>query len=94
VRVYISGPMTGIPEYNRAAFLAAEARLRALGLEPVNPWDFGEVPGWDHYDYMRRDIPALATCGAIYMLRGWLRSRGARKEWAVARFVFGMRRLR
>ncbi|MFA5027645.1 MAG: DUF4406 domain-containing protein, partial [Candidatus Methylomirabilota bacterium] len=46
VRVYISGPMTGIPEYNRAAFLAAEARLRALGLEPVNPWDFGEVPGW------------------------------------------------
>jgi hypothetical protein len=86
--------MTGIPEYNRAAFIAAEVRLRALGLEPVNPWGFGAVSGWDHYDYMRRDIPALATCEAIHMLPGWLRSRGARKEWAVARVVFGMRRLR
>ena len=92
--VYISGPMTGIPEYNRAAFDASYWRLAQSGYQPVNPWSFGEVKGWTHFDYMRRDIAALAGCDAIYMLPGWLRSRGARKEWLVARFVLGLRRLR
>ena len=36
-RVYISGPMTGIPEYNFPEFEKAEAFLRAQGFEPVSP---------------------------------------------------------
>ena len=92
--VYISGPMTGIPEYNRAAFDAAYWHLAQSGYQPVNPWSLGEVNGWGHFDYMRRDIAALAPCGAIHMLPGWWRSRGARKEWLVARWVLGLRRVR
>ena len=94
MRVYISGPMTGIPEYNRAAFEEAYWRLAMDGRQPVNPWSLGEVKGWTHFNYMRRDIVALAACDAIYMLPRWWRSRGARKEWLVAHFVFGMRRIR
>lgn len=92
--VYISGPMTGIPDYNRDAFLAAEARLLELGHRVENPWRFGAVEGWDHFDYMHRDIAALALCSAIHMLPGWWHSRGARKEWLVARWVLGLRRVR
>ena len=94
MKVYISGPMTGIPDYNKTAFKAAEAALIAKGHSVVNPWDLGEVPYWGHHEYMKRDIAAMAECFGIYMLPGWLRSRGAKAEWFVALFVFGMRRVR
>jgi tRNA splicing endonuclease len=86
--------MTGVQNYNRDAFLCSELHLRALGYDVENPWRFGAVDGWGHYEYMRRDIVSLAECDAIYMLSGWKHSRGARKEWAVARWVFGMRRIK
>lgn len=94
MKVYISGPMTGIPHYNRGAFLFAEFILRAEGYEVVNPWRLGEVEGWGHFDYMRRDLAALADCDGIYMLPGWWRSRGAKVEWFVARVAMGLRRVR
>ncbi len=38
--IYISGPMTGYPEYNYPAFMAAEKKLRSLGhgyiINPIN----------------------------------------------------------
>ena len=92
MKVYISGPMTGIPDYNRDAFLEAEAIFRTRGWDVLNPWHLGEVSGWGHYDYMKRDISAMSGCDGIYMLPGWLRSRGAKAEWFVAMFIFGMRR--
>lgn len=94
MRVYISGPMTGIQDHNRDAFLFAEQWLLLLGYDVVNPWRLGEVKGWGRFDYMRRDLAALAGCDGIYMLPGWLRSRGARVEWFVARVAMGIRRIR
>lgn len=93
-RVYLSGPMTGIPEYNRRAFMAAEARLRTRGFVTVNPWRMRAVEGWNRPDYMRRDIASLAGCDAIYMLPGWTRSIGARWEWLIARWCFRLERIR
>ena len=46
MRVYISGPMSGLPELNFPAFHAAAASLRAKGLDVVNPAEINaEHPG-------------------------------------------------
>lgn len=93
MRVYIAGPMKGLPEYNFPAFFAAEERLASLGWEVVSPARHDiELDGFDpatiqpesHEFYMRRDLPLVASCDAIAMLPGWVRSRGAMAEHYVA----------
>jgi hypothetical protein len=43
--------------------------------------DWNEMPhGMDYEDTMARDLEALDTCDAIYMLRGWTTSQGAKRE--------------
>lgn len=84
-RTYISGPMTDMPDLNFPAFHAAAARLRAQGVEVVNPAELGEHEGWAWADYLRRDIKALADCQTIYLLPGWENSKGARLEHHIAR---------
>lgn len=84
-KTYISGPMTGLPGMNFSAFHEAAARLRAQGIDVVNPAEFGEEPGKEWSDYMRKDILALMDCDRIYMLPGWTGSKGARLELHIAR---------
>lgn len=82
MRIYISGPMTGLPNDNRPAFREMAATLRSLGHEVVSPdeLDTTHGPRNSHAEYMRRDIPLLATCDAIVTLPGWGLSVGARAE--------------
>jgi len=85
-RIYIAGPMTGIPEHNYPAFATAAAHLRALGHDAVSPAEINdglEAEGWAAC--MRRDLAQLATCDAIWMLPGHERSRGATLELTIAR---------
>jgi hypothetical protein len=37
VRLYIAGPMTGIPQFNYQAFISAAADLRSMGFDVVSP---------------------------------------------------------
>lgn len=96
-RLYIAGPMTGLPDFNRPAFHAAAAQLRAAGYEVVSPAELDSThpiadpdgPGaWGRY--MRRDIPHLLTCDALALLPGWTDSKGARLETHIAQEL-GMR---
>ena len=45
MRIYISGPMTGMPNHNRAAFEAAARRLREQGHFVINPHDLTPIFG-------------------------------------------------
>ena len=121
MRTYISGPMSGKPDLNRAAFDAAEKRLTAQGHFVINPHRVSEQFGTPeelaasfetYYDCLKfygegffttslpsrkalqtsriaravmdADLAAVRSCDAIYLLRGWENSRGAKKELAEA----------
>lgn len=83
-RVYISGPITGMPEENKPAFAAEAVRLLALGYQVENPADVVLPDGATWADFMRADIPLLLACTHIRMLDGWTMSKGARLEHHIA----------
>lgn len=85
MKVYISGPMTGYPEFNYPAFAKAAAYWRSCGFEVVSPAELNPSTGGQWADYLRADLKALLTCDAIAMLAGWETSRGALLELYVAR---------
>ncbi|MFU2878316.1 DUF4406 domain-containing protein [Pseudomonas aeruginosa] len=69
-RIYLAGPMTGLPEHNFPAFHAEAARLRQFGYHVENPAEINPEGGsWS--DCMRRDIPQLLTCDSLALLPGW-----------------------
>jgi hypothetical protein len=83
-KVYISGPMTGLPDLNFPAFHAAAAKLRAAGYEAINPAEHEEAPGKAWADYLRKDIRLLMDCTGVALLPGWEQSKGARLERHIA----------
>lgn len=83
-RVYLAGPMTGLPELNFHVFHAAARMLRRLGLEVVSPAELCPDPATPWADCMRRDIAELVRCQEIVMLPGWQASRGATLEHLIA----------
>ncbi|WP_240478618.1 DUF4406 domain-containing protein [Pseudomonas cremoricolorata] len=84
LRVYIAGPMTGLPDFNFPAFNAAADLMRSAGWHVENPAEHGVVPGAEWADYLRYDIARLATCEMIMLLPGWSKSKGANLEVAIA----------
>jgi hypothetical protein len=80
VKVFISGPMSGIVDDNKAAFDAAEDRLKRAGFDVFNPAWLTFTSGWDRNDILTIDMVALSKCDAIYQLDGWEKSKGAIAE--------------
>lgn len=85
--VYLSGPMSGLPEFNYPAFNAAAARLRALGYRVENPAENPEPPCGSWAGYMRFAVRQVALCGVIVLLPGWRESRGAMVEVFLAKVL-------
>jgi hypothetical protein len=83
-RIYLSGPMTGLTDYNYPAFNAEAARLRALGyiveIPAENPLP-AEAP-W--HMCMRDAIRQMLTCDTVAYLPCWQISRGANVEIELA----------
>lgn len=84
--IYLSGPMTGLPDYNRPAFDKLAEELRAQGNSVFNPADVGErdvirTRSW----YMRKDIEGLLKSDSVYVLPGWEKSEGAKLEIEIAK---------
>lgn len=87
--VYLSGPMSGLPDNNFPTFNAAAHALRKIGYEVINPAEFTtDVNGLDNdaawRKFMQEDIKALVDCEGIVMLPGWADSRGATLERHIA----------
>lgn len=81
-RIYLAGPMTGLPQFNYPAFHVEAARLRAIGYHVENP---AENPPQETYlDYMRQALRQMLTCDAVALLPKWEKSRGALIEHGLA----------
>ena len=70
--IYLSGPMTGYPDYNYPAFNLAAAALRAYGHRVYNP----AFAAFSAFICLEADT--------IVALPGWEKSRGATAEMALA----------
>lgn len=84
MKIYIAGPMTGLPDLNFPAFHAAAKSLRDDGHVVVNPAELNIEPGASWHECMRIDIRELVTCEGIFLLPNWTLSRGARLEFHIA----------
>ena len=85
MRLYISGPITGIENYRRI-FQGAKDTLLAKGYDVVNPAELTEVIG-DSFSYdeiMRIDLDLLGRCDVLVQLPEWEKSRGSNIEYGYA----------
>lgn len=101
MKIYIAGPMTGLPDWNFPAFFEAEKELLSLGYEVVNPAHSDgatvqealesagnpEAPNNTWRWYMRRDLPHVLEVDALCVLPGWRKSKGASLEVHVAKAI-------
>lgn len=95
MKIYISGPMTGLPLHNFPAFEAAAASLRAAGHLVLSPHEKTLCDGFDPalseddnaFDLRAAllwDCEAVASSDAVALLPGFEESAGAAMEVALA----------
>lgn len=85
MKIYLSGPMSGIQDNNFPAFHDWAARLRAQGYEVVSPAEIQEAGTWELC--LRADMREMLECEAIALMPGWENSKGANLELHVAHRV-------
>ena len=90
--IFISGPMSGYPDFNKPAFMEAENYFHGIGVENVlNP---ASLPsGLADEKYLPIDMAMIDACDIVMALDGWEQSRGAVAEVAYAvrqgKYVWG-----
>lgn len=84
IKIYISGKITGTIDYIQRFERAEKSLSNYIVINPakVN----AQLPietTWE--EYMKMSMCMLEMCNAIYMLKGWEDSKGARLEYEFAK---------
>ena len=91
--IYIAGPMAGIENLNAEAFARAAEKLSADGWTVYDPVEIGELYGTAEEiqgdpellaKVVKAELGFVARADAIYLLNGWERSVGTKRELLVA----------
>lgn len=80
--VYISGPMSGLPEFNRPNFWKMEHALKPLGCRILSPAHHDKEKTYQ--EYMKASTDMVFECDCVVMLRGYQQSKGAMAELTLA----------
>lgn len=97
-KCYISGPMTGLPNFNKRSFEEAAQALREAGWFVYSPVEndaevgieLDGCKGTEPFDFkkaMQRDLWQVCDSNAVIVLPGWEHSKGAKIEVFVAHEV-------
>jgi len=95
ITVYLTGPIGDGSgrEQNIQRFHSVASTLRGKeGYYVVSPVEINHAGAAQWRDYMKNDIKAMLECDAVYCLKGWEKSPGARLEVFIA-LQLGMDRL-
>lgn len=90
MKIYISIPISNCDlDTQQAKAEEIAEKIKALGHEPINPFDTLEAPqGMSEKEkyayYMGEDIKRLLMCDAAYFHPHWIESKGCRVEQHVA----------
>lgn len=84
-RIYISGPITGVPDYMQR-FMEVQKNLEESGYSVVNPALVNSnMPEETEYEeYMKMALTMLEMADGIYMMDGWRDSCGSNREYGYA----------
>lgn len=84
--VYLSGPMTGLPDYNRAAFNMRAEAFQALGYSVNNPADISVTHWTDkaYGFYFKRALRLMLESDVVYVFGDTSNSAGVQMELKVA----------
>lgn len=89
--LYLSGPITGLPDLGVSAFNEAHLKLAEAGYKVLDPTHIGDPLGVDADKswewWMRRAMSMMLEAHGIATLDGWSRSKGARLEVYVGNTV-------
>lgn len=82
MKIYLSGKITGDANY-RQKFGSMEEELLSYGYVVFNPAILPD--GFEYEDYMDLDLLILSRCDAIFLMRDWRNSPGAKREYEEAK---------
>ncbi len=84
MKLYLSGPITGIKNY-RKHFESARITLEKSGYAVEDPTTYGFDENSPWHKCMKFDIREMLLCDGVAYLDGWQQSKGARIEISLAR---------
>lgn len=85
-KIYLSGPMTGMPDHNFPEFNRLAKKLRLAGFGVFNPAENADGDTTKPREfYMRLDIGMVLKSDSIMLLDGWRKSKGAVLEVAIGK---------
>lgn len=96
MQIYLSGPMTGLPDHNAPEFHRLADQIHAMGYSVINPSEINAevladnpLAVMSYRTLLPIDIRELAKCDGIALMPGWQKSKGAKFE-LVAAEIFEM----